>query len=210
MRKWLFIFLLFPCLAWAGFSVDGVTDPASVDGATEPASVDSVDSDYGDDCGITDSQETPDTSGFLGYNADYQYVETDFIADGTGTYPVKTVYVSLLDVGSPSNTITLALCTDSGGNPDSCTNADGTLDGSTTTGTLAWYKFNFSTGYNLTNGTTYHIRLYASAVSTSNYHKWGYCTSASGREIRRSSDGSSWTSWGSDNQGNFKLTTCLE
>jgi len=44
MKKWIFILLLFPCLAWSGFSVDGVTDPASVDGVASPASVDGVSS----------------------------------------------------------------------------------------------------------------------------------------------------------------------
>ena len=44
MKKWIFILLLFPCLVWAGFSVDGVTDPASVDGVTSPASVGGVSS----------------------------------------------------------------------------------------------------------------------------------------------------------------------
>lgn len=47
IKRILVILLLFPCLSWAGFSVDGVTDPASVDGVSEPASVDGVDSNYG-------------------------------------------------------------------------------------------------------------------------------------------------------------------
>lgn len=59
----LFLFLLVPCIAFAGFSVDGVTDPASVDGVTNPASVDGVTSDY-DPCDI--------------YSADEPY---EFIAD---------------------------------------------------------------------------------------------------------------------------------
>ena len=46
IKRILIILLLFPCLAWAGFSVDGVADPASVDGVTEPASVDGVSPDY--------------------------------------------------------------------------------------------------------------------------------------------------------------------
>jgi len=46
IKRILILFLLFPALAWGGFSVDGVTDPASVDGVVEPASVDGVTSDY--------------------------------------------------------------------------------------------------------------------------------------------------------------------
>ena len=46
IKRILILFLLFPALAWGGFSVDGVTDPASVDGVAEPASVDGVTSDY--------------------------------------------------------------------------------------------------------------------------------------------------------------------
>ena len=44
IKRILIILLLFPCLAWSGFSVDGVTDPASVDGVASPASVDGVSS----------------------------------------------------------------------------------------------------------------------------------------------------------------------
>lgn len=46
MRKWILLFLLLPSIAFAGFAVDGVTDPAKVDGVAEPASVDGVASDY--------------------------------------------------------------------------------------------------------------------------------------------------------------------
>ena len=49
MKKWVLLFLLLflPSIAWAGFFVDNVPDPATVDGVTEPASVDGVTSDYG-------------------------------------------------------------------------------------------------------------------------------------------------------------------
>jgi len=47
IKRIILILLLLPCLAWGGFTVDGVTDPASVDGVAEPAGIDGVASDYG-------------------------------------------------------------------------------------------------------------------------------------------------------------------
>ena len=48
MKKLIFLILLISSVAFAGFQVDGVTDPAKVDGVTEPAGVDGVASSYGE------------------------------------------------------------------------------------------------------------------------------------------------------------------
>lgn len=49
MIRLIALILLLPSLAWAGFSVSGITDPASVAGIAEPASVAGIDSDYSAD-----------------------------------------------------------------------------------------------------------------------------------------------------------------
>lgn len=50
MKKLVFLLLLIPVIAFAGFKVDGVTNPAKVDGVALPAKVDGVTSNYCDDC----------------------------------------------------------------------------------------------------------------------------------------------------------------
>ena len=91
IKRILIILLLFPCLAWAGFSVDGVTDPASVDGVAEPASVGGVDSDYGGET-CANAVVVPTSDGTItswtpsAGSDDYLMIDDGRAGDGDATY----------------------------------------------------------------------------------------------------------------------------
>jgi len=122
-----------------------------------------------------------------------------------------TFYVSLKKAGTPNVDMQLAVCTVSGADPDSCTNADAVVSSSTLTTSYQWIKYNITAGYAFSASTQYGIRLFWNgAVGASDYALWGYDSDESGQYVKYSADGSSWSTQESSGQSLFKIVNCVE
>ena len=153
-------------------------------------------------CGVTDSQETDSSNQNVGNTTNTQYAEGTFTANGNAT--IKTVSLFVKDVGSPTG-LTVALCTSSGGNPATCTDADAVLTG--TSGTASWQHVNFTAGYAITASTVYHIRVYY-PTDAGNYYIVRYYNTVTGQNMKQSPDATTWTSIDLSSQIEFRLSTC--
>jgi hypothetical protein len=144
----------------------------------------------------------------LGYNISYKCAGEEF--DASSDYDVHSVEVKLYKNGSPTGNITLSLCTDSGGSPSVCTDSGDTLDASTVVASPgAFYTFDFSTPYSVSNGTTYWIKVTKATFSTTNYVYVLY-NGVGSHSIERSgnADCTAWTSVDSSAEGVYKINGC--
>lgn len=165
-------------------------------------------------CGVVASQTSISTDTYLGYDTtlDRAYLASSFTASCTGT--IYTLYVDMKKYGSAAQTITAYLCPDSSGHSAavaSCTVADVTLDASTLTNLLVAKKFNFTTGFAVTESTKYWVQLVASVVDAGSYVGVSYYGTVDGQAVEvRDAEGSGWTSLDSSGQFVFSVTTATE
>lgn len=104
----------------------------------------------------------------------------DKLAQGfqvTGSQTVGSVQLYLKKAGSPADTMTLRIETDSGGDPSGTlvdANATTTLSESSLTTSYDDITFSFATAFSISGSTQYHIVLSTGrATDTSNYVLWG-------------------------------------
>jgi hypothetical protein len=142
----------------------------------------------------------------LGYTS-IQYLHSAFQAEADET--IRTVVLKMgTDNNSPSADVVVALCTSNAGAPDVCTNADAIMD---TPGTAGYKYLRWSAGYAITNTNYYHIRIYTSQNSSSNYYNLAWNNAVTGYVIGKSADGSSWENYGGDSSARifFELSECV-
>lgn len=162
----------------------------------------------GETCELISSPQTTgaNATAHLG-ETDIQYLHSAFVAEANAT--VRTVVLQMsTDNNSPTENVVVALCTSSGGAPNVCTNADSVMSSPG----VAGYKYlRWADGYAITNGTTYHIRLYTAENSGTNYYKVNYNSGVSSYVVRRSADGSSWANYAGDSSARivFELSECV-
>jgi hypothetical protein len=105
----------------------------------------------------------------------------------------------------------MLLCPDSGGDPDTdgnCTAADATVAGDSIGTDYAAVKYNFTSGYSVTNGATHWIKIKASAVAAQYWVIEYYNTGSTA--VQYSPDDSSWTAYDSSGQLKFTAKDCVE
>lgn len=106
---WLILLLiLFPLNLFAGFSVSGVTDPASVAGVAEPASVAGVASDYSEACSSSTDDVLVDASFVASYTSGNQMWTCSKLTT-TATWDVTGVMVGMCDDGSNAGNFTVGI-----------------------------------------------------------------------------------------------------
>ena len=153
-------------------------------------------------------QTTYNADAMLGHHTDgVQYLSIKFTAPSNLT--LRTVVLKMsTDNNTPTKDVVVALCTDSGGAPNVCTNADAVMSNPGVEG----YKYlRWSAGYAITSSSVYHIRVYTAQDSDTHYYKLQYNGSATGATLLKSADGSSWSNYAGDSsaQGLFELSECL-
>jgi len=119
---------------------------------------------------ISSPQQTTYTSDAgLGLDtAGTQYLSIKFTAEADATLRTVVLVMST-DNNSPTNDVVVSLCTDSGGAPNVCTNADSVMS----TPGVAGYKYlRWAAGYAITNSSVYHIRIYTAEDSNTNYYNF--------------------------------------
>ncbi|TXI13044.1 MAG: hypothetical protein E6Q68_02390, partial [Polynucleobacter sp.] len=113
------------------------------------------------------------------------------VAVTTGAITADACWVYIRRRGNPSD-LTLELCSDSGGNPDTVLKT-ATVSTSTITDVLSvFYKFDWTGTQALSGATTYHIKLYGGSTSNETSH-WDIAVDIGTSLSKTSSDGSSWT-----------------
>lgn len=153
-------------------------------------------------------QQTHTSAATLGKYADgTQYLDIQFTAEADATLRTVVLYMET-DNNSPTEDVVVALCTNSGGVPNVCTNSDSVMS---TPGTAGYKYLRWSAGYAITNATVYHIRIYTAQNSDTHYYKLTYNNSVTGASLLKSADGSSWSNFGGDSsaQGFFELSECV-
>jgi len=136
-----------------------------------------------------------------------QYLSIKFTAPSNLTLRTVVLVMST-DNNSPDQDVVVALCTDSGGAPNVCTNADAVMSSPG----VAGYKYmRWSAGYAITSSSVYHIRVSTAQDSNTHYYKLRYNNNVSGASLLKSADGSSWSNYGGDSsaQGLFELSECV-
>jgi hypothetical protein len=136
-----------------------------------------------------------------------QYLHSAFQAEADAT--IRTVVLKMgTDNNSPTADVVVALCTSNAGAPNVCTNADSVMD----TPGVAGYKYlRWSAGYAITNETYYHIRIYTSENSGTNYYKVAYNNDVTGYVVGKSPDGTTWENYVGDTSARifFELSECV-
>jgi hypothetical protein len=164
--------------------------------------------------GNPNSQTSESDYWLVGSASTNVYVNSSYVAAGTGTYTVKTLYVKLRKIGTPNYTMTFALCTSDGATPpqpSSCTDIGSISTGDVSADAYASYKLSYPTGYSQTNGTRYHIRVSTSGYgSGSDYIRWAGDPTFATAGSYASSDGSTWTAKDATFQHSFVLKNCVE
>ena len=113
------------------------------------------------------------------------------VAVTTGAITADACWVWIRRRGNPSD-LTLELCSDSGGNPNTVLKTV-TVSTSTITDVLSvFYKFDWTGTQSLSGATTYHIKLYGGSTSDAANH-WDIAVDTATSLSKTSSDGSSWT-----------------
>jgi len=135
------------------------------------------------------------------FNDGYDRIEQGIQVSGTQT--TETVQLWLKKVGSPTDTLTVQLFTDSSGDPDSIANANLTADvDASTLGTdYGWITFTFATPTSISGSTQYHIVLSTDgSPSETDYVVWGGDSSSPsyGDGVAQSEESSVWSSLGAD------------
>lgn len=136
-----------------------------------------------------------------------QYLSIKFTAPSNLTLRTVVLVMST-DNNTPTEDVVVALCTDSGGAPNVCTNADAVMSNPG----VAGYKYmRWSAGYAITSSSVYHIRVYTAQDSDTHYYKLQWNNDVSGSSLLKSADGSSWSNYGGDSsaQGLFELSECV-
>jgi len=106
---WLILILiLIPLNLYAGFSVSGVTDPASVAGVDEPASVGGVTSNYPAACSSSTDGVLVDASFVESYTSGNQLWTCSKLTT-TATWDATGVMVGMCDAGSDSGNFTVGI-----------------------------------------------------------------------------------------------------
>jgi hypothetical protein len=153
-------------------------------------------------------QTTYSSSAILGGDtAASQYLAIKFTAPSDLTLRTVVLYMAT-DNNSPTENVVVALCTDNAGAPNVCTNADSVMSSPG----VAGYKYlRWSEGYEITNATVYHIRIYTAQDSNTNYYNLGYNNAVDGQQLKKSGDGTTWSDYNGDNsaQGFFELSECV-
>jgi hypothetical protein len=192
------LLLIIPSIALAGFSVDGITDPASVDGVDTPASVDGIDSDYvaeslqADLPASKDNQTAVEFGRYLGN----LMVAGRFLAPGNITLTGIDVQVSSKTL-SPTQTVTCYLYSRTGDTastdvPNSSV-AQALATVSMSTASAGGYlEFDF-TGYSLSNGVGYWAVFVSSTNDSTNYINLRY-DGSDAQSTLKDQAGASWDS----------------
>ena len=192
MRKLIFLLLLLPSIALAGFLVDGVTDPASVDGVATPASVDGVASDY---ClSEYDPSPTDDASRYFSRYSGEEYMgmiynpdsnqcicAVDFmLGERAGTFDANDDFymrIFLLDGANALDDYTSPLGTSAKIDGDDW-NTNNVMISTTSSGNIT-----FSPCVNVSSGSSYALVLFldndgnpndSPEYDETNYHFWRY------------------------------------
>lgn len=161
-------------------------------------------------CTLIDSpiQTTYTSDASLGNHTEgAQYLSIKFTAPSNLTLRTVVLVMST-DNNTPTENVVVALCTDSGGAPNVCTNADAVMSNPG----VAGYKYmRWSAGYAITSSSVYHIRIYTAQDSDVHYYKLRYNNNVSGASLLKSADGSSWSNYAGDSsaQGLFELSECV-
>ena len=153
-------------------------------------------------------QTTYNADAMLGHDTDgVQYLSIKFTAPSNLTLRTVVLVMST-DNNTPTENVVVALCTDSGGAPNVCTNADAVMSSPG----VAGYKYmRWSAGYAITSSSVYHIRVSTAQDSNTHYYKLRYNNSVTGAVLLKSADGSSWSNYAGDSsaQGLFELSECV-
>lgn len=121
---------------------------------------------------------------------DTQYVDRKITPTATITSDKVAMWVRR--VGNPSGDLTVEICSDSSGSPNTVLQT-ATVDSDTITDFLSvFYEFNWSGTQSLTGGTSYHIKIYGGGDDTRDGH-WEVGVDAGTSDGLYSSDGSSWS-----------------
>jgi hypothetical protein len=152
---------------------------------------------------LKDSQETRDGWLRLAYSSSYAYAAGSFTP--TSSYTLTKVALYLLKVSAPTFPITVYIYSDSSDTPNvAIATATNTIDSSTlSTSTYGWFEALFN-GIALTSGTKYHIVIYASSFSTTNWVRWGYYATVTGQTVKYSANGTTWIIEDSSGQLDFR------
>ena len=121
-----------------------------------------------------------------------RYIAYQVTASASGNR--SAIYLWIRRRGSPTSTLTVELCSNSGGNPSTVLKTV-TVTTSTITDTISQlYEFAFSSVQAVTSTTVYWVKIYtSSADTTTNYWQVGTDAADTNNLTKASSDGTSWS-----------------
>lgn len=154
-------------------------------------------------------QNADNASAALGFTtAETHYLAIKFTMGQDAT--IRTVVLKMAaDTNSPSENVVVALCTSGETDPtETCTNADSAMSSPGTEG----YKYlRWASGYAVSNGSSYFIRIYTAQYDGSNYYNLRYQNDVASNSVKKSVDLSTWADYGGDSsaRGFFELSECV-
>lgn len=121
-----------------------------------------------------------------------RYIAYQVTASASGNR--SAIYLWIRRRGTPTSTLTVELCSNSGGNPSTALQVVGVTTSTITDTISQLYEFAFSSVQAVTSTTVYWIKIYtSSADSTTNYWQVGTDAADTNNLTKASSDGSSWS-----------------
>jgi hypothetical protein len=120
-----------------------------------------------------------------------RYIAYQVTASATGNR--SAVYMWIRRRGTPTSTLTVELCSDDSGDPDTVLKTVTATTSNITDTVSQLYEFAFSSVQAVTSGTDYWVKIYtSSADSATNYWEVGTDAADTNNLTKASSDGSTW------------------